>query len=144
MPEFAENLKELMVTQDVGIEELSKAIEDSASNIYGWLRGEHLPNFRNMIRLADYFHCSIDLLLGLVFLDPEPYTFRPNPSFFRGLTKAMKLKRMTQARFCRDTKTSRSTFHIWQTGKTVPSWRKMIALADFFDCTLDSLIDRES
>lgn len=124
MPEFAENLKELMVTQDFGIEELSKAIEVSASNIYGWLKGEHLPNFRNMIRLADYFHCSIDLFLGLVFLDPEPYTFRPNPSFFRGLTKAMKLKRMTQARFCRDPRLRARPFTSGRRAKPCPAGEK--------------------
>lgn len=57
-------LKELR--EDVGItqEELAKKIDTSQTNIGRWEKGLNEPTYSAIIKLADFFGCTVDYLVG--------------------------------------------------------------------------------
>ena len=55
-------LKERKITQAKLIRDLSI----SSAVPYKWLSGINEPSIENLIRLAEYFECSVDYLIGRV------------------------------------------------------------------------------
>ena len=65
MSNLSENLKDLMAETEIGTPALAKATGIDASTLRTFLRGDGLPYVDTLVRLAEYFHCSTDYLLGL-------------------------------------------------------------------------------
>ena len=63
-PIFAEKLKELITNSKTPIDHISKATQLDRRNFYDWMNGA-LPVSSSLIRLADYFGCTVDYLVGL-------------------------------------------------------------------------------
>lgn len=61
---FKDNLKELRTENKVGQVELAKEIGVSKGIISLWENGLREPNLFSLIKLATYFHISIDELVG--------------------------------------------------------------------------------
>ena len=61
---FKDNLKELRTEKNVGQVELAKEIGVSKGIISLWENGLREPNLFSLIKLAKYFHISIDELVG--------------------------------------------------------------------------------
>ena len=62
---FAENLNDLLIENSLNIKTFSIKLNLNLSECYKYLRKEYLPRLANIIKIADYFECSIDYLLGL-------------------------------------------------------------------------------
>ncbi|MFB9991265.1 helix-turn-helix domain-containing protein [Deinococcus oregonensis] len=39
--------------------------KDRASEVTKWESGKHFPGPENLVKIAEYFHCSTDYLLGV-------------------------------------------------------------------------------
>lgn len=65
MAKFSDRLGDIMFDKDTSTAALSKAVGVSKSTIYRYLKGQRVPETEILIRIADYFHCTIDFLLGL-------------------------------------------------------------------------------
>lgn len=61
---FKDNLKELRTEKNVGQVELAKEIGVSKGIISLWENGLREPNLFSLIKLAKYFHITIDELVG--------------------------------------------------------------------------------
>lgn len=61
---FAERLRELMDEKGVNQRQLEKETGLSNQAISFWLSGQRLPSLGSMWDLADFFHCSVDYLIG--------------------------------------------------------------------------------
>ena len=61
---FSKRLRLLMSKNGVSIRKLSIEINISASNIHRFLTDTGKPLLENLIRLAEFFDCSLDYLLG--------------------------------------------------------------------------------
>lgn len=57
-------LKELREEQNLSQDDVAKAINTSQRNIGRWENGSNEPTANFVIRLANFFECSIDYLLG--------------------------------------------------------------------------------
>lgn len=57
-------LRELRKEHRLTLRELGNAINTSNQNISNWEVGRSRPNIKYLIALADYFHVSIDYLVG--------------------------------------------------------------------------------
>ena len=62
---FAENLNDLILDNNLSVKTFSEKLGFNLSECYKYLRKEYLPCLANIIKIADYFECSIDYLLGL-------------------------------------------------------------------------------
>lgn len=59
---FSDRLKELMFQHDeIKSEALGKAINVSGQAVRKWTNGESLPNLNQLLKIVEYFNCSIEL-----------------------------------------------------------------------------------
>lgn len=65
-------LRDLREDKDLTQEELSKAINITQRSYSYYERGDHMVPPEILCRLADYYHTSVDYLLGRTNT-PEPY-----------------------------------------------------------------------
>jgi len=63
--EFKERIKILRLEKDITQAQLAVAFDKSESAIRTWESGKFKPDADTLIRLAEYFGCSIDYMLGL-------------------------------------------------------------------------------
>ncbi len=64
VPPFAPRLREVMKLFGVSQYRLEKDLPVSGSVVYRWLSGKAVPSVDSLIRLADFFGCSVDFLIG--------------------------------------------------------------------------------
>lgn len=56
--------KRIDMIKKLSNKEISLAINVSAGNITDWKQGRSRPNIDAVVKIADYFNCSVDYLLG--------------------------------------------------------------------------------
>lgn len=62
---FGERLTELRINKELSIEVLANALETSISKILSWENNQTEPNFKFLIKIAQYFNVKIGYLIGL-------------------------------------------------------------------------------
>ncbi len=58
------NIKELREKNQISQKTLAEAVNTSQRNIGRWENGENEPSYVQLIKLADFFNCSLDYLVG--------------------------------------------------------------------------------
>ena len=61
---FSERLRELIVENGINQSELARATGISNQAISNWVNGVSEPLISSAWRLAEYFNCSVDYLIG--------------------------------------------------------------------------------
>lgn len=137
---LAQRLNELMEEHDLRSEGLAKKSGVAGSSIRAILRGESLPSLDSVVKLADYFHCSLDYLIGKTDKIEEVKP-RPLPSFYEHLRAIM--KELGIKRYAITTKTSinDTCFTNWKHGSK-PSLSNVCILASYMKISLDELVGR--
>lgn len=64
LQKFVERLSELLSDREMKAANLAKELGVTRKVISRYLNGERLPSISMAFRLSEYFHCSIDFLLG--------------------------------------------------------------------------------
>lgn len=142
MPNFAERLQEQLDEYKITAENLGKKLNLSNSNIYKWLRNESIPNLESLIKLSDYFKCTVDFLAGRAI---ENY-YAPSKSetdFPARLRFAITERGTSDYKFAKAAKIPRTSLHHWLTRRSEPLLDNLIKISDYLDCTIDWLIGRE-
>ena len=140
---FSERLSELIFESNKTARDVAREIGIGKTTIYEYLSGTKMPSLPNLIKLADYFYCSTDYLLGL---EAEQYekTFqvcKPFPEQFKemlahfGITR-YKLEQMTEI--------AESALYYWAKGEKTPTVEKLILICKKLDCRLDFFIGRST
>lgn len=62
---FSESIKFFIKIKNKNIHRISKELNISRTKIYSWLNDKQLPYTSTLIRLADYFDCTVDEIMGL-------------------------------------------------------------------------------
>jgi transcriptional regulator with XRE-family HTH domain len=138
---IVERIKELMFDHNKTVIDLSSDLNIEASLIYRCLRGEGLLQTVYLFKLADYFSCSLDFLLGS---EDEMYSISllQYPPFGDRLVQIYNQKSLTEYRVMKDTNISRARLHDWRCNLRLPTPDNLIILAQYFDCSLDYLVGR--
>jgi transcriptional regulator with XRE-family HTH domain len=66
IPPFCERLRAMLAERKTSQMQLIRELPVSASVLYKWLSGKSQPSTDTLIRLASYFECSVDYLIGRV------------------------------------------------------------------------------
>ena len=83
---FSETLKELRKTHGkISQTKLAEQIGVSQQAVGLWETGKTMPDYPVMIQLADFFHVSIDYLLGHKVARPEPSAPESEPADIKQL-----------------------------------------------------------
>jgi transcriptional regulator with XRE-family HTH domain len=61
---FSLRLKELRVEKGFTQKELARVINTTDDSIYSWEKARSQPPLDTLVKLADFFECSVDYLLG--------------------------------------------------------------------------------
>ena len=138
---FAERLDELMFDNNVTSQQLAKAVGLQIPTITRYLRAERTPSVESLVKLADYFHCSCEFLLGRIDED-YPTAFYPCPPFTEQLKVLKNHLKCPWMELYNKSNISSSRFYEWKNGKRLPSLDCIVMLADGFDCSVDFIIGR--
>lgn len=143
---FAETLDELMFEQGkeqkMDAKTLAKQLGVEGSTITRYLRTERAPTVENLVKLADYFKCSTDFLLGREN-ENHSHSFRTRPPFSEQLCALLNHYGYSCYRFAIDAKIYQSRVYAWKRGERIPTLDNIVKIADFFQCTVDFVLGRE-
>lgn len=139
---FQERLSELMTEKGLNTVSLSREIGVSDETVRRWKNGQRSILLSQMLKLADYFECSLDYLAGRsdICLD---YSVCDIPPFYDRLRFVMNEKSVSRYRLVKDLPIYDSYFTNWKQGKS-PNLLTLIALADYLDVSIDYLVGREN
>ena len=137
---FAKNLQELLIDNSLSMKSFAEKLQLNLSECYKYQRKEYLPNLANIIKIADFFECSIDYLLGLdEFINIK---LTHTPPFSNTFKKLLKEKNITRYQLSKHTKISNARIDDWFHGRRLPSLDNLIKLAQYFNCSLDTMLGR--
>lgn len=140
---FRDALLELLNDNQLSVEQFAQKSRINLSEAHRYLRGECVPKFSNVVKIADAFGLSVDYLLGRAPY-PEHANFRPTPAFSRRFRELLAQNNLSRYQLCKDTGIAINRLDDWYHGRCMPSLEKALTLAEHFHCSLDELLGRES
>lgn len=142
MSDFVERLEELMFERELNRKTLAQNLSMNATCITHYLEGTRLPSVKSLVKIADYFHCSTDFLLGREEENTST-TFNPCPPFAERLVFLKEHFTCSSYDIYHDTDISKSGYYEWKSGKRQPTVENVIRLAEHFGCSVDFILGRE-
>ncbi len=139
---FVENLKELMFEQGLSVKEFAERIGIYESTVYNYMRGSRQPTLKLLVKIADYFSCSADYLLGRVS-EYGKVSYRQCPPFSQRLAFLLKYFGVNKYQMCKEVPVTHSVIYAWQSGQSLPTLDYAVKLADYFHCSVDFVLGRE-
>lgn len=142
LSKFNERLVELMEYKNIKSEQLAKAVGVTGSVVRRWTFNDTDIQLSNLLRLADFFNCSIEFLIGRTdkLLDYTPKETMPD--FNTAMRQALEYHGKTTYTLINETKIKGYHLHKWKNG-SIPRLSSLIELSDYLGCTIDFLIGRE-
>ena len=137
---FSNRLKELMYENNLNTVQLAKATEISNSRISDWLNHNISPYLSSLVKLSDYFSCSIDFLAGRTE-EPTLNLSKEQSTFAIRLKILIEKNKVSNYKIAKDLGFQRNLISKWLLGGGTVLLN-LIKLADYFDCTIDFLVGR--
>lgn len=136
-------IKEILSEDDVKIDKLAQYLNLDSSMVYAWKNEKYIPSTNNLIKISEYFDCSLDYLLSRTE-DFGKGSHNQVSNFKDRLKIVMKQNKISTYKITRKDKLfSSSCFTRWLSGNALPSPEMLIKLADYFGVTIDYLLGRE-
>ncbi len=120
---------------------LAKQLGCGRATIYRYLQGNKIPSLDMVIRLADYFKCTTDFLLGLEE-ESYPQEFLQCPPFKDRLAFLLEHFKITKYKLQKLSNVPESAIYNWQNGVFEPKIDSVIRIAKALDCPVDFVIGR--
>ena len=143
---FSERFNELIVYAGTSPKKMSAELKHNIQDIYHWKSGtaRFMPSLKNIIKLADYFNCSIEFLLGIDDENKLPNPKKQLPDFGVQFKKVLKEKgsdlyRLSIQAGCKNT----SPYYDWINGKSMPRIDSLYKISKALDCSIDYILGRE-
>lgn len=138
MNKFQERLQDLLVENELSRLQLSKKIGISFETLNGYFNKGFYPELSVAIKIADYFDCSLQYLMGLT----EDYqTYDKNDlSFIDTIRKLLNENNLSIEKLMKALDMSEANYYRWKNKNNKPAMQSLIAIAKFFDVTIDYLV----
>lgn len=138
MNEFQERLQDLLVENELSRLQLSKKIGISFETLNGYFNKGFYPELSVAIKIADYFDCSLQYLMGLT----EDYqtSDKNNLSFIDTIKKLLSENNLSIEKFMKALNMSEANYYRWKNKNNNPAMQSLIAIAKFFDVSIDYLV----
>ncbi len=138
---FKASLGELMADKGLSPTGLGRAMGVNMFVVRKWLYDVRDVKLRSLVKIADFFGCSLEYLCGKtdVFLSYEP---RPLPPFASHIKTVLRECGKSSYRLLKDTRIAPSQYNEWLHGST-PKLTTLELLAEYLDVTLDFLVGRQ-
>lgn len=142
MSEFGERLGELIFDHRLNEKQFAENAGICVSCVSVYLQGKSLPTVESLVKIADYFQCSTDFLLGREE-ENKSVEFKPCPPFSEQLLFLKKHFKCSAYKIYHNTKIAKSSYYEWLSGDSQPNLENVINLAEYFDCSVDFILGRE-
>ena len=142
MSNFGERLEELIIEQNMDKKTFANKVGINATCISHFILGKHAPTVASLVKIADYFNCSTDFLLGREE-ENRNLTFKKCPPFCEQLLFLKEKFNYRPDDIYTDTEIAKTSYYNWLDGKQ-PTLDNIIRLANLFDCRVDFILGRES
>lgn len=139
-----ENLK--ILRQEFGLTQKQIAsILNIKTNTYNqYEKGIREPKIEILKKLANYYNCSIDFVLGRNFVeneDKKTYNNYISALFSLKLKKLRIQNKITQEQLAKKLGVARTTITNYETGESKPDIETLKKIAEYFNCTIDDLLN---
>ena len=141
LSKLSETLDSLMFECDLTLTQLANEVGIHKAYLSRYLHCVMTPSVENLVKLADYFQCTTDFLLGRA-LENHPTAFHPCPPFSEQLKVLKEHFKCPWWNFYKTAHISSSRFYEWKNGTRTPTLDCIVFLADGFGCTVDFIIGR--
>ncbi len=141
LSKLSEMLDSLMFEHEINLTQLANEVGIDATTIGRYLHSRYTPTVANLVKLADYFQCTTDFLLGRES-ENYPTVFYSCPPFSEQLKVLKEHFNCPWWNFYKTAHISSSRFYEWKNGTRTPTLDCIIFLADGFGCTVDFIIGR--
>lgn len=142
LSKFAETLSELLVLNEMKAPALAKQIGCGRNTINRYLNGNQMPDVEILVRIADYFNCTVDFLMG-IDAENKAEKFAKCPPFSNRLGFLCDYFNKTKYALQKGSDIPESAIYSWQRGETSPNIESIIKIAEFFECSVDFVLGRE-
>ena len=141
LSKFAERLSWLMFENNLSAVEFTSKLNCGHTTINRYLKGNRLPKTDLVVKMADYFHCTTDYLLGI---DEESYcsAFVPCPPFHEHFKSVLEKRKITAQGLHELTQIPLSAIYYWLGGNYLPTIDKIVTIAEKLNCSVDYLLGR--
>jgi len=141
MPDFAERLSELMAEKETKSHELAAVLGVNTSSVNDWKRGKFQVFLSNALKIADFFGCSLEFLMGRseTVID---YTPQPCPPFYPRFLAVVEERGFTTYLMRKESPIKGAYFNKWKQGAD-PLVPTLAFAADYLGVTLDYLVGRD-
>lgn len=140
MNDFQDRLQDLLIENELSRLQLSKRIGISFETLNGYFNKDFYPELSVAIKISNYFKCSLDYLMGLS--DNFENHDKNDLSFIETIKKLMKENHLSIEKFMKALNMSEANYYRWQKGNNKPSMNSLIAIAKFFDVSIDYLVGK--
>lgn len=137
MNKFQKRLQSLLKENNLNRLQLSKIIGVSSTTINGYFNKNYFPQIDIAIKMAKYFNCSLDYLLGIS--ENEDMNETNKNSFIENFDSLLKENNVPIARALREMGMGEYNYYRWKAGK-FPKTINLIDIAKYFSVSVDYLI----
>ncbi len=142
LSKLSDALKELMLINDLTEKTLAEQTGIPIACISVYVRGLQLPYIDTLLKLADYFKCSVDYLLGLTDnFCKKDYNY--SSTFLQRFNELLVTNNCTTYKKFGINEISKSSFYDWKRGKSLPTLENLVKLAQRFNRSIDYILGRE-
>ena len=142
---IGQNIKDLCFNQNISVKELAKRINIQDSLLYKYINEKSLPTINNLIKIANYFDCSINFLVGLSD-NPKQDNFSDifdKNEFYLRYASLLLQNNISHYKLCKILDYSMSSLRNWKKGE-IPYIDTLYKMASNFDVSIDYLIGRSN
>jgi len=139
---FSERISELKQEKEISSHDLATVVGVDRRTIDCWRSGDYQLQLNHAIKLADFFECSLEYLMGRSD-DVTKYTFKPCPPFYSRFLAVLGERGITTYRLRKDSPIKGGHLSKWKEGCN-PLMVTLITVANYLDVSLDYLVGRES
>lgn len=142
--QFTESLRSIMLENNITPEKLALDLKHNVFDIYHWssCKCKYMPSVANLIKLADYFHCSLTFLLGMEEINSLVCP-KAAADFTKRFPSIVKEKGFSLYKLAKATNMNNVSYYDWINGKAFPRIDSLIKVAAALECSIDYLIGRD-
>ena len=140
---FSERLEELIREKGMDNKTFAREVGVPESCISYFINSLRMPTITTLVKIADYFNCSADYVLGIT--ENTNSSFKVCPPFSERLQYLIEFYKYPSPKaFRKDLNLSKSRFNEWLKGTRVPSLDNIIKISEGLECSVDFVLGREN
>ncbi len=137
MSNFYAILKDALTEKHKSFEDLERDKIIPVRSFYQYK--ENTPFLPTILSIANYLKISLDYLCNRTIENKFKKYNIDSINFYSNIVRMLKIYNVSQKKLAFDLSIGRSNFTYWKQGK-IPKLETLIAIADYFNCSLDDLI----